>query len=103
MTLKTSALAAALLLAGLAAASAQTAGQSQCWDQASGQVRDRNAASTSGNDGHDGQDVPADPSGSVAAPRRSSAPMPAGVPTRPGTAPNSGAERPAAAQGLPNC
>lgn len=105
MVIRKNVLAAALLLAGAVAANAQTTGQNQCWDQASGQVRDRHAAATSGNDGHDGQDIPADASGSVAAPRRSTAPMPSGMPTTgtTGTVANGASTRPAAAAGLPNC
>lgn len=102
---RTAAAAGALLLLGMIAAQAQTAGQ--CWDPATGQVRDRRAAATSGADGHDGQDVPADASGSIATPRnRSTAPMPSGVPTTGATgstASGGGANRPAAAAGLPNC
>src|SRR5262249_47415748 len=105
MAARASVLAAALLLAGTMVAGAEAAAQSQCWDQANGQARDRHAAATSGNDGHDSEDVPTDPSGSVAAPRRSTAAKPAGATTTGGTGTAAGgtSNRPAAAVGLPDC
>lgn len=101
MTSRKGALAAILLLAGTMAAQAETAGQDKCWDQAAGQVRERQAAVNSGSDGHEAQDVPVSPDGSVAAPRKRST-APSSVATSGATGSNAGS-RPAAAAGLPNC